>query len=95
LRSTIARWGLNGAAHRVDDARKFHQYSVAGGLDDAAAVLPDLGVDELAPMRLEALESALLVCTHQLRVARHIGCENRGETAFDGLLHGLRPITRS
>jgi hypothetical protein len=31
-----------------------------------------------------------LIRPHQPRVARHIGGEDRGETAFDGLLHGLR-----
>ena len=29
-------------AHRIDDAGKFHQQAVAGGLDDAAMVLGDL-----------------------------------------------------
>jgi hypothetical protein len=40
-------------------------------------------------MRLEALERAFLVGAHQSRVARHIGGEDRGETAFDGLFHSL------
>ena len=40
-------------------------------------------------MRLEAIERAFLVGPHQPRVARHIGGEDRGETAFDGLFHGL------
>jgi hypothetical protein len=31
------------AAHRIDDAGKFHQHSVAGGLDDAAMMLGDFG----------------------------------------------------
>jgi hypothetical protein len=56
-------------------------------------VLLDLWVDELAAMRLEAFERAFLVRSHQPRVARHIGGEDRGETAFDGLLHGL-PLPR-
>src|SRR5580704_2397387 len=33
-------------------------------------------------MRLEAFERAFLVRPHQPRVARHIGGEDRGETAF-------------
>jgi hypothetical protein len=44
----------------------------------------DLRVDQLATMRLEAIERAFLVGP---RVARHIGDENRGETAFDRLFH--------
>src|SRR6516165_11467485 len=40
-------------------------------------------------MRLEALERAFLVRSHQPRVAGHVGGKDRGETAFDGLLHGL------
>src|SRR5208283_4784077 len=36
------------AAHRIDDAGKFHQQAVAGGLDDAAMMLGDFRIDELA-----------------------------------------------
>jgi hypothetical protein len=43
---------LGGAADRVDDAREFRQHPVAGRLDDAAGMLADLRVDELAAMRL-------------------------------------------
>ena len=43
---------LDRAAHRVDDAGELDEQPVAGGLDDAAAVLGDLGVDELAANRL-------------------------------------------
>ena len=39
---------LDRAAHRVDDAGELDQHAVAGGLDDAAAVLGDLGIDKLA-----------------------------------------------
>src|SRR5580700_9916583 len=64
---------LGGTADRVDDAREFHQYPVAGRLDDAAGMLADLRIDELAAMRLEAFVRAFLVRAHQTRVARHIG----------------------
>ena len=40
------------AAHRIDNARKFDQQPVAGGLDDASAMLLDLGIAELAADRL-------------------------------------------
>ena len=72
------------ASDRVDDARKFHRQAVAGALDDGAVVLGDLGVDELAPQRLEAFERAFLVRFHQPRVARHIRGENGGEPAGRG-----------
>jgi hypothetical protein len=73
------------AAHRVDDARKFHKHAVAGGLDDAALVLGDLRIEELMAQRFEAFERAFLVRPHQPRIPRHIGGEDRGETA--GLAH--------
>jgi hypothetical protein len=77
-----------GAAHRVDDAGEFRQNAVAGGFDDAAAVLPDLRVDELTADALEPFERPLLVCSHQPRIGHDIGGEDSGETAFDGLSHG-------
>jgi hypothetical protein len=79
----------DGAAHRVDDAGKFHQHSVAGGLDDAAAVLGDLRIEELAALRFEAFERAFRVCAPQPRIPRHIGGEDRGKTA--GLVHVRSP----
>jgi hypothetical protein len=71
----------DGAAHRINDARKLDQHAVAGGLDDAAAMLGYLRVDELMAQCLEAFERAFFVRSHQPRVARHIGGEDRGETA--------------
>ena len=49
------------AADRIDDAGEFHQQAVAGGLDDAAAVLADLRIEDLAAQRFEAFERAFLV----------------------------------
>jgi hypothetical protein len=40
---------LDRAAHHVDDAGELDQEPIAGGLDDAPAVLLDLGIGELAP----------------------------------------------
>jgi hypothetical protein len=64
---------LERAAHRIDDAGKFHQHTVAGSLDDAAMVLGDFGINELAAQRFEAFERAFLVRPHQPRIARDIG----------------------
>ena len=63
---------LDGAAHRIDDADELGQQAVAGGLDDASAVLGDLGIDEFAAMCLQSGKGALLVGTHQPAVAGDI-----------------------
>jgi len=44
----------------------------AGELDDAAAVLLDLGVDQLASMAFQRRERAFLVNPHQARVTGNI-----------------------
>jgi hypothetical protein len=80
------------AAHRIDDARKLHQHAVAGSLDDAAVMLRDLRIEKLAAQRFEAFERAFLVSPHQPRIPRHIGGEDRGETA--GLAHVSSPAAR-
>jgi hypothetical protein len=51
--------------HRVDDARELEQQAVAHRLDDAAVVLGDLRVDQLAAVRLERGQRAALVAPHQ------------------------------
>src|SRR4029077_13820907 len=53
-------------------------------------VLGDLRIEELAAQRFEAFERALLVRPHQPRIRRHIGGEDRSETA--GLAHSFPPI---
>jgi hypothetical protein len=76
---------LDRAAHRIDDAGKFHHQAVARGFDNAAVVLGDLWIDRLAAQRFEAFERAFLVRPHQLRIPRHIGGEDRREAALDPL----------
>jgi hypothetical protein len=39
-----------GTTHSVDDAGKFRQHAVAGGLDDPAVMLADLRIDDVAQM---------------------------------------------
>jgi hypothetical protein len=80
------------AAHRVDDAGKFHEHAVAGGLDYAAMVLGDSRIEELAAQRLETFERPFLVRSHQPRIPRDIGGEDRGEPA--GLAHVSSPAAR-
>ena len=74
---------VDGAAHRVDDADEFHQHPVAGGLDDAAAVLGDLGVDQFLAMRFQLSKRALFVNAHQPAVAGHVAREDGGQPPFD------------
>src|SRR5581483_12180750 len=49
---------------------------------DAAVMLRDRRVDQLAAMRLERIQRPDLVGAHQPAVADHIGSENRGEPAL-------------
>jgi hypothetical protein len=83
---------LDRATHRIDGAGKLHQQAVASGLDDAAMVLGDLWIEEFAAQRFEAFERALLIRPHQPRIPRHIGGEDRSETA--GLVHVSSPATK-
>ena len=76
---------LDRAAHRIDDAGKLHEHAVAGGLDDAAVVLGDFRIDELAAQRFQTFECPLLIRPHQPRIAGHIGGEDRSEAT--GLAH--------
>ena len=69
------------ASERVDDAGKLDQQAVAGGLDDAALMVGDLGIDQIAAERLEPAERPFFIGLDQPRIAGHIGGEDRGETA--------------
>jgi len=81
------------AGDGLDDTREFDQEAVAGGLDDAAFVLGDLGVDQLAAVGAEPSERARLVLPHQPAVARDIGGENDREPPFDPLsAQNLLPV---
>src|ERR1700731_1498563 len=73
---------LRGAQHRVGDAVELDQHAVAGGLDDAAAVLRDSRIDQLDPMGLETRECPRLVDLHEPTVADHVGGEDRSEPAL-------------
>ena len=75
----------DGAGDRLDDARELDQDAVAGGLDDAALVLGDVRIDQVAAMRLEPRQGAGFVLAHQPAVAGDIGGENGREPAFDPL----------
>src|SRR5436190_511633 len=56
---------LDRAAHRVDDAGEFDQCAVAGGLDDAAAMLGDLRIDQRDAVRFQIAQRAFVIVAHQ------------------------------
>jgi hypothetical protein len=77
---------LGRTSDRVDDAGEFDQEAVAGGLDDAAAMLCDLSVDDFGPECLEPAEGPFLVGFDQARMAGDVGREDRREPTFDASL---------
>ena len=81
---------LGGAAHRIDDAGEFRQQPVAGGLDDAALMFADFGVDPVAAMRPEAIEGPFLIGPDQTRIARYVSGKYRRQTA-DRSHHSVSP----
>ena len=77
---------FDGATHGVDGAGELDQDSVAGPLDDAAAVLGDLRVDqEFAPMRLKPRQRAFLIGPHQAAVTHHVCRQNGRQPSFYSL----------
>ena len=80
------------ATNRIDHAGKLAEQTVACRVDDATAVLLDLGVGNLSPQRLQRRERAFFVRPHQARVARDVGRQDRCEAPLDPFLrHGRRP----
>src|SRR6185436_9008814 len=76
---------LDGAARRIDRAAEFDQDAIAGPLDDAAAVLGDLGLQEFAAMGVQSLQRAFLVGSHQPAVAHDVAGKNRGQPSLRSL----------
>ena len=89
----------NRASDRFDDGRELDQNAIAGGLDDATAMLGDFGIDELTADRMQCRESTLFVRAHQPRIAGDISGQDRSEAA--GRAHSSgnpalrRPVTTS
>ena len=74
---------LASAAHRLNGARELDQQAVAGGFNDAAAMLGDLGINQFAPMCLQPRKRPFLIRTHEPAVTRDIRGKNGGQLAFD------------
>jgi hypothetical protein len=67
----------DGAAHGIDDRGELDQHAVAGGLEDASAVLVDQRIDQFTPMSLENGKGLFLVRAHQPRIADDIRAQDR------------------
>ena len=74
------------AAHGIDDAGELDQHAVAGGLDDTAGMLGDLGIDQFAAMRLQSRERAFLVVADQPAVAGDIGREDGRQPPLNAIV---------
>src|SRR5260370_13174654 len=59
---------LDRAADRIDDAGKFDQHAVAGGLDDPAVLFDDLRIEQIAAQRYEAFGRAFPVRSHHSQI---------------------------
>src|ERR1700730_3467508 len=62
----------DGAAYRIHDTPKLDQKAIAGRLQDAAVVLVDCRVDQLASQRAQPCQRAFLVRACQPAVASHV-----------------------
>ena len=86
---------LGGAQHRIDDAVEFDQHAVAGGLDDAAAILGDGRIDQFDPMGLQTRKRTRLVSLHEPTVADHVSGEDRCEPSlWSRHIHLLGSLTK-
>ena len=72
-------------AHCVHDRGELDQHAIPGGLDDATAVLGDLGIDQRLAVAFEPRERAFLVGGHQPRVARDVRRHDRRQLPLDPL----------
>ena len=75
----------NRAAHGVDDRSELDEDAVAGALDDAAAMLGDGGIDEIAGENAETLDRPFFVDAGQPAIAHDIRGEDRGQPSLDSL----------
>jgi hypothetical protein len=74
LRVLVSHAALNfdGASRCFDGTGKFDQHTVAGGLDDAAAMFGDCGVDKRCSESLQLRQRAFLVGTNQAAITGDI-----------------------
>jgi hypothetical protein len=85
------------ATQRTDDTRKLDEQTVAGGLDEAAAMSGDLRVDHLGAERLQPAEGPFFVRFDKARIAGDVSRKDRCQPAFCVRwllrLHGASPVS--
>jgi hypothetical protein len=69
-------------AGRIDGAGKFHQQAVTGGLDDAAMMGSNSGVNKGFSDRLEPRQSTFLGGTHEAAISGDICSQHRRQSSF-------------
>jgi len=74
---------LDRTAHRIDDAGELDEEAVAGGFDDATAMLGDFGIAKFTANRSQRCERALFVLAHQPRIAGDIDRKNGCQSSLD------------
>ena len=80
------------ARYRVHGAGKLDQDAIAGGLDDAAFVLRDGGIDDHFSGCLKVGQRAFLVGTHEAAITGNIRRQNGRKPPFDLLASQKMPL---
>src|SRR5262249_4701052 len=75
----------------LHDAGKFNQHAVAHGSDDAAAVLLDPWVDQLAHVSIKARQRPFLISPYQPAIAGDIGSKDGRKPALIALARQRKP----
>src|SRR6266446_4382064 len=87
LRVLVSHAALNfdGASRCIDGTGKFDQHTVASGLDDAAAMFGDCGVDKRFSESLQLRQRAFLVGTNQAAITGDIRRQDSRQSPLYGL----------
>ena len=83
--AAMPRWTSTAQRDGIDGAGELDQHAVAGGLDDAAPMVGDGGIDEGLSDRLQPGQRAFLVDTHEPAVAGDIRRQHRCQSPFHPL----------
>src|SRR6202165_1718347 len=96
LRVLVSHAALNfgGASRCIDGTGKFDQNTVASGLDDAAAMFGDCGVDKRFSESLQLRQRAFLVGTHQAAITGDISRQDSRQSPLYGLAAQDAPRAR-